>query len=124
MAFGKCLEIIYYGGKQMYSKVKVDLFVQLIQESAGIGQKELLSESVQKRFSLEKKGAVFFCKDFAVRYCSTKKKSLSISNTVMALKHICAFNNIPLFVCVVAPDRNELSLANATFIKKVSHSFI
>lgn len=104
--------------------IKINSFIQLIEENARIGQKETLAKIVQEHFNLEKKGAVLYCKDFAVRFCSTKKKSLSVANTVMALKHIRTFDNIPLFVCVVAPDRNVLCLANATFIKKVSHSSI
>lgn len=59
-----------------YMNKKINSFIQLIEENAGIGQKETLAKIVQEYFNLEKKGAVLYCKDFAVRFCSTKKKSL------------------------------------------------
>ena len=36
----------------------------------------------------------------------------------MALKHIKSFDNIPLFVCVVDPQKNYLRMANATLTKE------
>lgn len=97
-------------------------FINVVYENAGKGNKDILAQKIEKEFDLQKKGAIYFCDSFAVRFCSTKSKSESVSNTVMALKHIKSFDNIPLFVCVVGPQKNYLRMANATLIKKVSHS--
>ncbi len=97
-------------------------FIKIIIQSSGNGDKEKLINEIEDKFLLKKKGAVYYCDFFAVRFCSTKSKNESVSNTVMALKHVKMFDDVPLFVCVVGPDKNLLRLANATFIKKVSHS--
>lgn len=97
-------------------------FIRSVYENAGKGNKDILADKLEEEFALKKKGAVYYCDFFAVRFCSTKSRSESVSNTVMAFKHINTFDDIPLFVCVVGPQKNYLRIANATFIKKVSHS--
>ncbi len=97
-------------------------FISTVKKNVGIGNKDILAEKVKNQFGLEKKGAIYYCDSFAVRFCSTKNHTDSVSNTVMSIKHIRGFDGIPLFVCVVGPDNNYLRLANATFIKQVSHS--
>ena len=93
-------------------------FINVVYENAGKGNKDILAQKIEKEFDLQKKGAIYFCDSFAVRFCSTKSKSESVSNTVMALKHIKSFDNIPLFVCVVGPQKNYLRMANATLTKE------
>ena len=97
-------------------------FINEVKNNIGVGNKDLLAEKIMDKLQLNKKGAIYYCDSFAVRFCSTKSKTDSVSNTVMALKHIKYFDAIPLFVCVVGPNANYLRLANATFITKVSHS--
>ena len=63
-------------------------FINVVYENAGKGNKDILAQKIEKEFDLQKKGAIYFCDSFAVRFCSTKSKSESVSNTVMALKHI------------------------------------
>lgn len=103
-------------------KSTIQGFIDEVAKNVGVGNKDILAERLIKQFNLNNKGAVYYCDSFAVRFCSTKKQTESVGNTVMTIKHIRAFDNIPLFVCVVGPNRNYLRLANATFIKQVSHS--
>lgn len=106
----------------MYTKEIINNLVNLINKNIGAGNKDVIAEIVRKEFSLQKKGAVLFCDAFAIRFCSTKKSTETVSNTVMALKHIKTFNDRPIIVCTVGPTNIYFRLANATFIKKVSHS--
>ena len=109
-------------GDQLMNKQIIQNFINTVKQNTGVGNKDYVANTIETTFHLNKKGAIYYCTDFAVRFCSTKSKTDSVSNTVMALKHIKAFNLIPLFVCVVGPNANYIRLANATFIKKVSHS--
>lgn len=97
-------------------------FINEVENSTGIGNKDIVANTIEAKFHLRKKGAIYYCDNFAVRFCSTKSKTDSVANTVMALKHVKTFDRIPLFVCVIGPNSNYIKLANATFIKKVSHS--
>lgn len=100
----------------------VQKFIKEVKTSIGLGNKDLLANRLINQFNLKNKGAIYYCDNFAVRFCSTKMQTESVGNTVMSIKHIKSFDNIPLFVCVVGPNMNYLRLANATFIKQVSHS--
>lgn len=106
----------------MIDKNVINSFIAEVRKNEGVGNKDLLADKIEKMFKLNQKRAIYYCDSFAVRFCSTKRNTNSVSNTVMALKHIKGFDTIPLFVCVVGPNTNYLRLANATFIKKVSHS--
>ncbi len=106
----------------MYNKSVIDELVEEVQNCEGIGNKEKVAAVLEELFGLEKMGAVYYGEDFAIRFASTKSNTDSVSNTVMALKHVKLHDDIPIFVCVVGPERNYLRLANATFLKKVSHS--
>ena len=101
---------------------KIKEFIKFVSQNAGKGNKDILAQKAETEFLLKRKRAIYNCDSFAVRFCSTKSQGDSVSNTVMALKHINTFDDMPLFVCVVGPNVNYIRLANATFIKKVSHS--
>ena len=51
-----------------------------------------------------------------------KQVQLMVSPFIVVASKEELFDAIPLFVCVVGANANYLRLANATFIKKVSHS--
>ena len=109
----------------MYNPQIINSLVSTIKSYAGKGNKEFLTEIIEKQFDLHKpsKGAAVFCCDyFAIRFCSAKGKTDSVSNTVMKFAFCKDYDSIPLLVCVVGPEQNFMRLANATFIKKVSHS--
>ncbi len=86
----------------------------------GIADKSRLSFAVQQEFSLTKDRSVFYCEWFAIRFCSAASKNFS--NTVLALSVLHKYDAIPFIVCLVTPCQNYLMLANATFLKKISHS--
>lgn len=104
----------------MYPKRKIDSLIQFISERDGCTDKKLLSAEVQTQFQLTKARSVYFCEDFAIRFC--KGAARSFSNTVLALSALHQYDKTPFFVCLVTPDINYLMLANATFLKKISHS--
>ncbi|MBN2023185.1 MAG: hypothetical protein JW809_10385 [Pirellulales bacterium] len=81
--------------------------------------KDALARATADRFRLEKKRSVYVGTDFFV--CFSKASGASFSNTVVALSKIKQYNHLPFIVCVVRPYGVEALLANATFLKKVSH---
>ena len=104
----------------MYNQSMIQRLVSFIQERDGIADKKLLTEQVQSEFCLTKDRSVFFCGDFAIRFCTAKRRSFG--NTVPALSVLQKFDKIPFVVCLVTPSKNYLMLANATFLRKTSHS--
>ena len=61
--------------------------------------KKRAQEETQKHFNMTKDGTVFYTEYFAVRFCESKKGSLS--NTVLALSRLQKFDNIPFFVVFI-----------------------
>lgn len=104
----------------MYNRNRVDSFVSFITEHFGIADKRMLVDMAVSEFSLVRDRSVFFCPDFAVRFCSSKKTSFS--NTVLSLSALQKYDSIPFIVCLVTPMKNILLLSNTTFLRKVSHS--
>lgn len=104
----------------MYNREIIDRLVDFISSKDGIGDKNRLQTAVQQTFALVKDRSVFYCDWFAVRFC--KAKARNFANTVLALSTLHMYDNRPFIVCVVTQTRNYLMLANATFLKKISHS--
>ena len=84
------------------------------------GNKANLITRVRSNFALTKDRSVYYCNNFAIRFCSSP--SGSFSNTVLSLSNVQKFDNIPFIVCLVTSVENKLFLANTTFLKKISHS--
>ena len=104
----------------MYNSGVINQLVDFISSRDGRTDKESLQNEVQLAFKLVKERSVFYCKWFAIRFC--KAASRNFSNTVLALSALHRYDDIPFMVCLVTPTRNYLMLANATFLKKISHS--
>ena len=104
----------------MYNKKALDDFICFVTQNNGIADKARLTELVKDKFSLTKDRSVFYCKNFAVRFC--KSQSKSFSNTVLSLSALQKYDNIPFVVCLVLPQSNCMFLANTTFLRKISHS--
>lgn len=104
----------------MYNRAALQRLVSFIALRDGTADKQVLCDSVKAAFSLTKDRSVFYCDYFAIRFCSSK--SASFSNTVLALSRLQKYDGIPFIVCLVTPNRNYLMLANATFLRKISHS--
>ena len=105
----------------MYNRCKVQNLVSFIAELDGTADKQVLKKQVQSVFGLIKDRSVFFCHDFAIRFCTAKSRS-SFSNTVLSLSALQKYDKVPFIVCLVTPNRNYLMLANTTFLRKISHS--
>lgn len=104
----------------MFNRDKLSQLVSFINAQNGIADKASLTKKVQTEFSLTKDRSVFFCQDFAIRFC--KGRSRSFGNTVLSLSALQKYDRIPFVICLVTPDINYLMLANTTFLRKISHS--
>ena len=104
----------------MYNRDIIEQLTQYIFSQNGIADKALLQSSVQQKFHLIKERSVFYCEWFSIRFC--KAATRNFGNTVLSLSVLHRYDDRPFFVCLVTPARNYLMLANATFLKKISHS--
>ena len=104
----------------MYNAEAVQKVVDFITEYSGKANKGRLSSLVQDKFHLIKDRSVFYCDDYAVRFCSSKSRSFG--NTVLSLSALQKYDVHPFIVVLVTPAMNYLMLANATFLKKISRS--
>lgn len=104
----------------MYNWKILQSLVSFIVERDGIADKQALSRQVQSAFNLTRDRSVFFCHDFAIRFCTANSRSFS--NTVLSLSALQKYDRVPFVVCLVTPYRNYLMLANTTFLRKISHS--
>lgn len=104
----------------MYNKELIGQLVEFILDRDGIADKILLTTQVQQRFNLVRDRSVFYGDWFAIRFC--KSVSINFGNTVLGLSTLHKYDNRPFIVCLVTPKKNYLMLANATFLKKISHS--
>lgn len=104
----------------MYNSEIIKRLITFISRYDGITDKTVLSSIVQDEFALIKDRSVFYCSDFAIRFC--KANSKNFSNTVISLSTLRKYDNIPFIVCIVTPDKNYLMIANTTFLRKISHS--
>lgn len=104
----------------MYNSDSIQSLVRFIKLNDGIASKEQLSSLVQGEFHLIRDRSVFYCKDYAIRFCSSK--NTHFGNTVLSLSTLQKYDNRPFFVVLVTPEKNFMMLANTTFLKKISHS--
>jgi len=104
----------------MYNRIALQNLISFICDRDGIADKHILTNMVQSEFSLIKDRSVFYCRDFAIRFCTANNRSFS--NTVLSLSALQKYDRIPFVVCLVTPEQNYLMLANTTFLRKISHS--
>ncbi|HBC20616.1 MAG TPA: hypothetical protein DC009_00600 [Porphyromonadaceae bacterium] len=98
-------------------------FVDYINGNAPKHVKLALVEDAVARFVLAKDRSVYHNQSFAVRFCYSKGKSSSFSNTVLSLSALEKYDHIPFFVVLVRRNADNLILlANTTFLRKISHS--
>jgi len=94
--------------------------IEFVSANHGINDKDKLAKLVIKQFSLTQDRKVFYCSDFAIRF--SKGNGPSFPNTVLSLSNLRKVDNVPFLVCLVAPTRNYIFLANSTLLRKISHS--
>lgn len=99
---------------------KLDDLATFVRVHDGINDKRRLCQFVVDQFGLTRDRAVYYCKDFAIRFSSAS--SANFSNTVLSLSNLRKVDDRPFIVCVTTPTENHLLLANSTFLRKISHS--
>ena len=104
----------------MFNRGVINQLIDFIERKNGIADKDQLASLVQESFQLTRSRSVFFCKWFAIRFCSAATRNFG--NTVLSLSTLHKYDDIPFLVCLVTPTQNHLFLANSTFLKKISHS--
>lgn len=104
----------------MYNRDVIEDLVEFVTSRNGIADKRKLAAEIQKRYDLIRARSVFYGKWFAIRFCSAS--SIRFSNTVLALSVLRQYDTLPFLVCLVTPETNYMLLANATFLKRISHS--
>ena len=104
----------------MYNKAAIQELVDEIKKYDGIADKNKLEIIIKEKFDLSKDRSIYYCDDYAVRFCQGENTKLS--NTILALRKIQKYDSRPVIVCIVSSKENYLLLMNSTFLKKVSHS--
>jgi hypothetical protein len=72
------------------------------------------------RCSPKKQRSVFVGEGFALRFCEANTPSFS--NVVLSLSALQKYDSLPVVICIVRPEQVDFRLANATFLKRISHS--
>ncbi len=107
-------------GTKWHSILEVIQFIRSVKEKNPGFSKDKIASATALRFNLKLSRKVYHCSDFAIRFSTAKGPSFS--NTVLSLSALAAYDKAPFIICIVRPKDVEFLLANATFLKKISHS--
>lgn len=100
---------------------QIEEFLTYVKEGMPRHNKEAAQQATQLHFRLIKSRSVYYCNEFAVRFCFTKNGLFS--NVVLSLSALQRYDHMPFFVVVVVGNGdNEVYLANTTLLDKISHS--
>jgi hypothetical protein len=97
--------------------VKLLLELKRKQPSANKAQMEA---AFSGRTNLKKERSVYVGNGYAIRF--SEANTASFSNVVLSLSALQKYDVNPMLVCIVRPGRLDFRLANATFLKRISHS--
>ena len=95
-------------------------FLQEFKRAHSTANKADIERGLVAWCSPKKKRSVFVAEGFALRLCEANTPSFS--NVVLSLSTLQKYDGLPVVVCVVRPNRLEFRLANATFLRRISHS--
>jgi hypothetical protein len=79
-----------------------------------------LEDRFLRKVGVRKERSVFVGQGYAIRF--SEANTGSFSNVVLSLSALRKYDASPMVICVVRPDRLDFRLANATFLKRISHS--
>ncbi len=82
--------------------------------------KQQIAAATAGALNLTKHRSVYACEAYAVRFAAATGKPFS--NWVLSLSALRKVDSVPVVVVVVRPNSTDFLLANATLMKKVSHS--
>lgn len=82
--------------------------------------KAQIEAAFSNKTGFKKERSVYVGNGFAIRF--SEANTGSFSNVVLSLSALRKYDAIPTVICIVRPDRLDFRLANATFLKRISHS--
>jgi hypothetical protein len=82
--------------------------------------KAQIEAAFSERTGFRKERSVYVGNGFAIRF--SEANTGSFSNVVLSLSALQKYDATPTVICIVRPDRLDFRLANATFLKRISHS--
>jgi len=94
--------------------------LQRFKETHPTANKAGIERELIARCNPRKERSVFVGEGFAIRLCEANRPSFS--NVVLSLSTIQKYDAAPIAICIVRPDRVDFRLANASFLKRISHS--
>jgi len=92
---------------------------QLRRDHPRLNKAELEDRFLQK-VDVRKERSVFVGQGYAIRF--SEANTDSFSNVVLSLSALRKYDASPVVICIVRRDRLDFRLANATFLKRISHS--
>lgn len=95
-------------------------FIQNLKAKNPGYSKDQIASATAQEFNLNCSRSVFHCADFAIRFSTAS--SASFSNVVLSLSALMLYDKRPFVVCIVRPAGVDFLLANASFLRKISHS--
>ena len=95
-------------------------FLQQFKRTHPIANKADVEREFVAKCAPREERSVFVGEDFALRL--GEANTPSFSNTVLSLSRLQKYDCLPVVVCIVRPDRLDSRLANATFLRRISHS--
>jgi hypothetical protein len=82
--------------------------------------KAQIETAFSKSTGFKKERSVYVGSGYAIRF--SEANTGSFSNVVLSLSALQKYDANPIVICIVRPDRLDFRLANATFLKRISHS--
>lgn len=77
----------------MYHKDIIQCFIDSIEKYNGIVEKIKLSSYIQMKFNLIRDRSIFYCQEFAVRFCQAS--NANPGNTVISLSALQKYDHVP-----------------------------
>jgi hypothetical protein len=83
-------------------------------------KKAQIEAAFAARVAVRKERSVFIGHGYAIRF--SEANTGSFSNVVLSLSALQKYDTNPLVICIVRPSHLDFRLANATLLKRISHS--
>lgn len=94
--------------------------LRALKKARPAANKAQLETAFGEKTNLRKERSVYVGNGYAIRFSEANTESFS--NVVLSLSALRKYDSNPMVICIVRPDRLDFRLANATFLKRISHS--
>ena len=91
-----------------------------LKDSHPTANKAQMEEMFITEVTSRKVRSVFVGEGYALRF--SEANTTSFSNVVLSLSALKQYDSLPVVICIVRPTGLEFRLANATFLRRISHS--